>query len=140
MSAKVNSSLNKLPASLRSAILDHTHSDVIKNITFFQERELEFRYSCLGLLRRIKLSARETIYKEGDPAEEVYFIYSGSVALQTKEYKVFTVYRKGALFGDNDIIYRSTRDSTAVAKEECVLFVLSRFEFTKLLDEFPEEG
>jgi hypothetical protein len=32
---KVISGLKKLPASLRSEIVDHTHADIIQTITFF---------------------------------------------------------------------------------------------------------
>ena len=43
------------------------------------------------------------------------------------------------MIGDNDI-FTETRDATAVSLEDCNLLVLTKIDFKKLLDEFPDEA
>jgi CRP-like cAMP-binding protein len=50
------------------------------------------------------------LYKEGDPAEEVYFIFKGQIKLMTKEKIAFRVYKEGSMFGESDILYKEGRD------------------------------
>ena len=44
------------------------------------------------------------------------------------------------MFGDLEVLHSSPRESTAVTLEESLLLVLSRFDFIKLIEEFPEMG
>lgn len=67
-------------------------------------------YAALPLVKRFNLPAKEILYKEGDPAEEVYFIFKGQIKLMTKEKVAFRVYKDGSMFGESDILYKEGRD------------------------------
>jgi hypothetical protein len=36
--------LNELPASIRAEVVSHTHSEIIKNIKFFENKEPDFLF------------------------------------------------------------------------------------------------
>lgn len=135
-----NKLLQELPASLRAEVVNHIHSDIIKNVIFFRDKGAEFLYASLPLVRRCNLPAKEILYKEGDPAEEVYFIFKGQIKLMSKEKIAFRIYKDGSMFGENDVVYKEARDSTAQSITECELLVMARFDFKKLMEEYPEEA
>lgn len=103
--------LQELPSSLRAEVVNHIHADIIKNITFFKDKGAEFLYASLPLVRRFNLPEKEILYKEGDPAEEVYFIFKGQIRLLTKDKVAFRIYKDGAMFGENDVVYKEARDA-----------------------------
>lgn len=132
--------LQELPSSLRAEVVNHIHADIIKNITFFKDKGAEFLYSALPLVKRFNLPPKEVLYKEGDPAEEVYFIFKGQIKLCNKEKVAFRTYKDGNMFGENEVVYKEARDSTAISMNECQLLVMSKFDFKKLMEEHPKEG
>ena len=135
-----NKLLQELPSSLRAEVVNYIHADIIKNIAFFKDKTADFLYASLPLVRRFNLPAKEILYKEGEPAEEVYFILKGQMKLLTKDKITFMTYKEGSMFGENDVVYKEPRDSTAQSVNECQLLVLSRFDFKKLMEEFPEDN
>lgn len=132
--------LQELPASLRAEVVNYMHADVIKNIIFFKDKSPDFLYAALPLVRRFNLPPKEVLYKEGEPAEEIYFVLKGQIRLITKDKITFRIYREGSMFGENDVVYKEPRDSTAQSVDETQLLILSRFDFKKLMDEFPEDA
>lgn len=74
------------------------------------------------------MPVKETLYKEGDPADEVYFVLKGQVKLMVDK-AAFRIYKSGSMFGENEVIFKEPRDSTAQSLIECNLLVLSRFDF-----------
>jgi hypothetical protein len=105
--------LQELPSSLRAEVVSHIHADIIKNITFFKDKGAEFLYAALPLVRRFNLPQKEILYKEGDPAEEVYFIFKGQIKLINKDKMAFRTYKEGNMFGENEVIHKEGRDSIA---------------------------
>jgi len=124
-----NKLLQELPSSLRAEVLNHIHADIFKVIMFFKDKGPEFLSASLPLVRRFNLPPKEILYKEGDPSEEVYFILKGQIKLTTKDKVAFRVYKDGSMFGENEVIYKEGRDSTAQSITECQLLVMSKFDF-----------
>jgi len=88
----------------------------------------------------MNLPAREILYKAGDPAEEVYFIFSGIIKLLDEQQGLeFKIYKDGSYFGDHEVVFKLPRDSTAMAAVECQLLVIKKSEFLRVLSEFPKE-
>ena len=44
------------------------------------------------------------------------------------------------MFGDVEILYQTAREAHAITIDECQLLVLARFDFKKLIEEFPQMG
>ena len=82
------------------------------------------------------------IFRQGDYAEVMYEILSGSVGIFTSygtEYqKELTILREGQLLGEMGVIEAYPRSATAVAMEETKLQEISEKEFSDYFFEQPE--
>ena len=98
-----------------------------------QERYVE-------LLRRSgereEFRAGETVFNEGDPADRMYVVDTGSVAL-TVDDRVIEVVGPGGLFGELALIDREPRSLTAVAETDTSLIVVEKRRFWFLVQETP---
>lgn len=54
--------LNDLPAALRSEVVKHTHGEIIRKINFFKEKDPDFLWAILPVLRPIKLMPGDVLY------------------------------------------------------------------------------
>jgi hypothetical protein len=65
--------------------VSHTHGDIIRKIAFFEEKDAEFLWNIIPLLKPMKVNQNDLLYNQGDHAEEskfdfnplVFFILSG---------------------------------------------------------------
>ncbi|NIS73824.1 MAG: cyclic nucleotide-binding domain-containing protein [Deltaproteobacteria bacterium] len=93
----------------------------------------------------VKVSAGETVCKEGDLCDFVAFIISGRLEI-TKEtefpgkHVVIGVYSSGSVMGELCLLDNHPRAVTAVALEDTTLVTLSRENFNLMLEAFPESG
>lgn len=82
----------------------------------------------LPKLKPLKVYESDTLYNQGDTAEEVFFILKGRVKLLCdanegdeelgESWVPFNLYVEGSYFGDSDIIatgVKDGRDGTAIA-------------------------
>jgi len=97
---------------------------------FFEDKEPDFLWQILPLLRPMKVHAKDALYNQGDLADEVFFILKGRVKLYVdlNEGKgpllnvPFIVYVESSYFGDSDVLASTStegRDATAIAETEC---------------------
>ena len=54
--------LNELPASLRSEVITHTHGEIIQKINFFRDKDPDFLWAVLPILRPLKLLPNDILY------------------------------------------------------------------------------
>ncbi|CDW71963.1 cation channel family protein [Stylonychia lemnae] len=158
--------LNELPPSLKSEVVSHTHGNIISGIKFFQDKNPDFLWQVLPLLKNMKIYKGDTLYSQGDHADEIYFILKGSVIMhidlhdptinpsyqpkqKTNEdeeddddsYNVpFNLYVEGSYFGDSDCLFqrRLQRECMAEADQECHLLVIKKGALEDLLDQFQD--
>jgi CRP-like cAMP-binding protein len=94
----------------------------------------------LELLRRggetESFAAGATIFSEGDPADRMYVVDSGSVSLVTGD-TVLEVVGPGAIFGELAVIDRSPRSASAVVESDCELVTIDKRRFWFLVQETP---
>jgi CRP/FNR family transcriptional regulator, cyclic AMP receptor protein len=100
--------------------------------------DVQERY--IGLLQRSgepeEFAAGTTVFSEGDPADRMYLVTSGSVSLSIGGRVVETV-GPGGLFGEMAVIEREARSGTAVAETDTTLVGIDKRRFWFLVQETP---
>lgn len=89
-------------------------------------------------------SAGETIFRRGDPGDELYLIRRGMVRillpLAGGKYHNLAAFGRGNFFGDMAFLDRGARSADAVAVTAADLFVISRMQFDELARAHPLLG
>ncbi len=96
-------SLKELPANLKTSLLLYSYYGMIKNIRLLQ-LDANFTASILTHLKLLKLKKGETLYRQDDPAEEVFFISKGSVKLVNEFGQSIYAFTEGTYFGEVETI------------------------------------
>ena len=102
------------------------------------EADVQERY--IGLLQRSgeseEFAAGSTIFTQGDPADRMYVVSSGSVTLSI-DGRVLETVGPGGLFGEMAVIEREPRSGTAVADTDTTLIGIDKRRFWFLVQETP---
>ena len=102
------------------------------------ETDVQERY--IGLLQRSgqseEFTAGSTIFSQGDPADRMYVVSSGSVTLSI-DGRVLETVGPGGLFGEMAVIEREPRSGTAVAEADTTLVGIDKRRFWFLVQETP---
>jgi CRP-like cAMP-binding protein len=81
-----------------------------------------------------------TVFMQGTPADALYFIYQGRVAVirqtKKKEIKLATLVR-GDYFGEQGLLTGQSRNATVKAEKDTILLVLPRQHFKQMLHKVP---
>jgi CRP/FNR family cyclic AMP-dependent transcriptional regulator len=98
----------------------------------------EDRY--IALLQRAgdseSFKAGETIFAEGDRADRVYMVKTGTVSL-SKDGQLLEHAGAGVVFGELALIDRAGRSATAAAETDCELSSIDKRRFWFLVQENP---
>ena len=98
----------------------------------------EDRY--IALLQRAgdteSFKAAETIFAEGDRADRVYLVKTGTVSL-SKDGQLLEHAGPGVVFGEPALIDRAGRSATAAAETDCELSSIDKRRFWFLVQENP---
>ena len=86
----------------------------------------------------IKAKKGEVIYKEGDPAQNVYMLKSGKILLEQKISPTISVMVNsidpGESFGWAFLLDKGSNALTATCSEDCEIYVISRDVVRNLMD------
>ena len=108
----------------------------------------------VAISRRVAFKAGETIMREGEQGESMYFFIEGAVDV-TKNLTLklgdrdFAMADKSmtklsaqwvSVFGEMSVFGPEPRSATITASSDCVLYSVNRAEFTQLCDEEPKIG
>jgi CRP/FNR family transcriptional regulator, cyclic AMP receptor protein len=100
--------------------------------------DVQDRYT--ALLRKAgeseELSAGEAVFLEGEPAERMYVVDSGSVSLMIGD-RVLEIVGPGGVFGELAVIDRAPRSASAVAAADTTLVAIDKRRFWFLVQETP---
>ena len=130
--------LKELPASLRREISIHMHKKLVEKINFFQDKDPQFISYVVPKLKNVRMVASEVVFKEGDYAEEIFFMVKGKVSLKTAYGHVFKSYLQGSYFGEVEVLFNKLRQETVqVASVNAEFLVISRRDFLNVIKEFP---
>ena len=94
--------LNDLPSNLRIELSVIMHQNLVDGIEFFFKKPKRFIAFIGPFLKTIKIGKDEFIFTEGEYADEMYFIKSGSVSMVLKNYNnfQFMTIAQGYYFGE----------------------------------------
>jgi len=100
--------MSELPYSLRNEVQLYLHSNLIKKVPFLQRKSTDFVAFIIPLLKSMRVHSLEILYRIGDVADEMYFITSGRVGLQSNKGGVFISYVEGSYFGEIELFMNIT--------------------------------
>ena len=88
------------------------------------------------------LTANESLFGEGEPADCGYFVLSGAIVLTARGHagERARVANEGTLIGENAMVAQVHRPSSARARESSIVLRISRQVFHRVLGEFPRES
>jgi CRP-like cAMP-binding protein len=81
-------------------------------------------------------NAGEIIFKEGDPATELYVIHKGQVSIQSGN-RLLDTLDANAIFGEMAIVDSAPRSADAIALTDVTLIPISQKQFLFLVTETP---
>ena len=84
-----------------------------------------------------ELPAGQVLFREGDRADFMYVVMSGTADIVVHD-KVVETTGPGSIVGEMAIIDHSARSATVVAKTDCRLFPIERERFNFLVQKKPE--
>lgn len=84
----------------------------------------------------VSFAAGQTIFQEGDPADNMYVVLAGAVAIKLGDPIVETE-GPGDLFGEMALIDETHRSATAVAVADCQLAPIDQKRFEFLVQQVP---
>ncbi len=105
----------------------------------------EERMELCPYLDRREVEQGAIVMEEGEPADSMAFVISGSLAVKKQsvfpgKYTLVAVLERGAMVGEISVLDRTERTATVEAREPCRLFVLTSDRFERLLEEKPRLG
>ena len=119
-------------------IISHNCKDLISTVPFLQNSSTQFITAVLTKLQFEVFLKGEYIVHAGAIGDKMYFIRTGIVEVLNNEDKVTTRLSDGSHFGEICLLTNDRRVASVRAVTICDLFSLSKSNFQKLLDEFPE--
>ncbi len=81
--------------------------------------------------------AGEILFKEGEPAEFMYVLMSGTAEIIARN-RVLETAEAGAIVGEMAMIDESVRSATVVAKTDCKFLPIERERFNFFIQKRPE--
>ena len=117
----------------------------LKASAFFKELPDVYLEKISGLCEEEILQDQDIIFEEGAPAEKIYILHEGAVALQVRlskyqEIIISTIEEKGELFGWSAMVEPKKYTATVKSLKETKVFSLSADKLEQLFKDDPSMG
>ena len=129
--------LKEMPANIRMSIATSIHYGSLRLFPILRDREEKFIYTIIPLLKTENANSGATIYNEGNPCKDIYFIIHGKAFYMDQDSLKFKVVSQGGYFGDIEVVHNIKRIFTVALSEYSILWVLSPDVFKIIQLEFP---
>ncbi|MGH6979958.1 MAG: Crp/Fnr family transcriptional regulator, partial [Stellaceae bacterium] len=83
-----------------------------------------------------QFKAGETIFKEGDPATELYVIQNGRVGIQSGN-RILDTLNANSIFGEMALVDNAPRSAAAIAVTDVTLVPIAEKQFLFLISQTP---
>lgn len=112
-------------------------TNALKRNCLFETIDPEQIDSCIEMMWKIEISSGETPIKQGSIGDYFYVIESGTFEILVKDDKGFTLSAAqigpSNSFGELALMYNAPRAATVRALQDCVVWVLDRYNFRRIL-------
>ena len=113
--------------------------DRLRSFPLFQSTPESFLSDIGQHLRPQLHAANDYILTQGDEAKAIYWLVRGAVAVTSPDGEsIYAELKAGAFFGEIGVLMDRPRTATIVARTRCLLVVLTKEDFRKILPRFPE--
>ena len=113
--------------------------DRLHSFPLFQSTPESFLFEVGQHLRPQLHAENDYILREGDDAKAMYWLVRGAVAVTSLDGEsIHAELKPGAFFGEIGVLMDRPRTATIVARSRCLLVVLTKEDFKKILPRFPE--
>jgi len=131
--------LRDLPTSMHTEISLFLNREVLEKVPFFKNASDNFINVLVRLLKPQVFAPGEFIIRYGDIGKEMYFINRGVVEVCAEDGNtVFNVLSDGSFFGEYALLFSQKRTASVRSVGYCDLFMLTREDFRRVLEDFPE--
>ncbi|KAL4808939.1 hypothetical protein BDV18DRAFT_92120 [Aspergillus unguis] len=113
--------------------------DRLRSFPLFQSTPESFLIDVGQHLRPQLCAPNDYILTEGDEAKAIYWLVRGAVSVTSRDGEsIYAELEPGAFFGEIGVLMDRPRTATIVARSRCLLVVLTREDFRRILPRFPE--
>lgn len=113
--------------------------DRLRTFPLFQSTPESFLIDIGQHLRPQLHAANDYILTEGDEAKAIYWLVRGAVSVTSRDGEsIHAELKPGAFFGEIGVLMDRPRTATIIARTRCLLVVLTKDDFRKILPRFPE--
>jgi len=142
---ELNDLFTCLPSTLRTQLLIVIYCQMLEANVFFSERTEHFVAWVAPRLSPVRIMEDEFVYRESEPAAEMYFVAKGEVEyvlVYDVKQEPYHVVKTNYYFGEEDLLLSETRlhqftTKTAATSE---FLVLSRDNFEAMMSTFESEA
>lgn len=135
ISAKTQSQHSMAPPDAdryKTKELDAKILDTVRKNELFTSITAYYLHKIIAEMWKVVVKPGEDVLRQGELGDNFYYIESGSCDVVVDGEKVF-VQRAGTYFGDLALMYNAPRSATVTAIEKCVLWVVDRFTFQRIV-------
>lgn len=112
--------------------------DRLRSFPLFQSTPESFLIEVGQHLRPQLHAPNDYILTEGDEAKAIYWLVRGAVSVTSRDGEsIYAELQPGAFFGEIGLLMDRPRTATIIARTRCMLVVLTKDDFRKILPRFP---
>lgn len=131
--------LGTITPQLRQDIIMHTCRRFVEKVDFFKDLPMSLLLKIVTCLKSTIFLPNDVIMQAGIAGDTMYFISYGTVAVYTIGGREICHLTDGSHFGEIAILTENEkRVASVVAVDPCELFGLSRNDFQKTMEAYPE--
>ncbi|KAL4921069.1 hypothetical protein BDW62DRAFT_154957 [Aspergillus aurantiobrunneus] len=113
--------------------------DRLRSFPLFQSTPESFLVDVGQHLRPQLCAPNDYILTEGDEAKAIYWLVRGAVSVTSRDGEsIYAELEPGAFFGEIGVLMDRPRTATIIARSRCLLVVLTKEDFRRILPRFPE--
>lgn len=113
--------------------------DRLRSFPLFQSTPESFLVDVGQHLRPQLHAPNDYILTEGDEAKAIYWLVRGAVSVTSRDGEsIYAELEPGAFFGEIGVLMDRPRTATIIARTRCLLVVLTKEDFRKILPRFPD--
>ncbi|CAD8153937.1 unnamed protein product [Paramecium octaurelia] len=126
--------IETLPSQLKVYAIAFCQKQLIENVNIFAF-DINFAAAILPYFTIYCFKQYETIYFNGSPSLEVFFLVAGEIRLCDNDGNTLLNIKEGYIFGEIEILEDSNRKQSAIAGKDSVVIMCPVLQFLQLVQE-----